>query len=88
MSPQADVGFDDVNETLLELVKTVSAMGAKVEAMDTSLKTMQVEVTDLKTLAAQAQGFTAAARAMWTMIGLLLGAGGSEAVQALASMGG
>ena len=86
--PEVAVELTAVNETLLELVKTVSAMGAKVEAMDESLKTMQSEVSGLKTLAAQAQGFTSAARAMWTLIGLMLGAGGTEAIKILASMGG
>ena len=70
-----------VNETLLELVAKVSAMGARLETMGENLKTVQSEVSDLKTLANQAQGFSNAAKAMWTMIGLMLGAGGTELVE-------
>ena len=70
-----------VNETLLELVAKVSAMGARLETMGDSLKTVQSEVSDLKNMANQAQGFSNAAKAMWTLIGLMLGAGGTEMVQ-------
>ncbi len=80
--------LDAVNETLLELVRSVSALEAKVESMGVSLNTVQGEVSELKSMAAQAQGFSHAAKAMWTLIGLLLGAGGAEAAQALAAMGG
>jgi len=77
-----------LNDALLELVKTVSAMGANLTTMNESVRTLQVEVGDLKILAAQAQGFTKAARAMWTMVGLLLGAGGSKALEAMSVMSG
>jgi len=79
--PQAETNH--VNETLLELVAKVSAMGARLETMADNIKTMQSEVSGLKTLANQAQGFSNAAKAMWTMIGLMLGAGGAELVEKL-----
>jgi len=63
-----------VNETLLELVKNVSAMGARLDSMEGYIKTLQVDVGDLKQLTAQA-------KALWIFIGLALGAGGTEAIQ-------
>lgn len=72
-----------VNEILLDLVKNVSSLTARLESMDECLKTVKGEVSDLKTIANQAQGFSNAAKAMWTMIGLMLGAGGSELVEKL-----
>ena len=75
-----------VNDVLLELVKNVSHMQAKVDAIETSMLTMQTQVGTLNDLASQAQGFSNAAKALWTLIGLLIGAGGSEAVQTLLGM--
>ena len=72
-------GPDTVNDTLLELVKTVGTLGAKLEAVETTLCTVQTEVADLKSLAAAFRGST---KALWGLIGLLAGAGGTEAVQA------
>ena len=72
-----------LNDVLLELVKNVSHMQAKVDAIETSMLTMQTQVGALNSLASQAQGFSHAAKALWTLIGLLIGAGGSEVVQTL-----
>lgn len=80
---EARTTMDDV---LLELVKNVSHMQAKVDAIESSMQTMQQQVSTLNDYAAQAQGFSNAAKALWTLIGLLLGAGGSEAVQTLLGM--
>ena len=75
-----------MDDVLLELVKNVSHMQAKVDAIESSMQTMQKQVSTLNDYAAQAQGFSNAAKALWTLIGLLLGAGGSEAVQTLLGM--
>ena len=71
------------DETVLELVRSVASMEARLGAMAESMSAMQSEVAELKGLAAQAQGFTKATRMTWILLGLLLGAGGSEAVQAI-----
>ena len=71
------------DETVLELVRSVASMEARLGAMAESMSAMQAEVAELKGLAAQAQGFSKATRMTWILLGLLLGAGGSEAVQAI-----
>ena len=80
MTP-AQAESEEVNETLIELVKTVSAVDARMDAMSETVNTIKGEVSDLKNMAAQAQGFSNAAKAMWTLIGLMLGAGGTELVE-------
>jgi phage shock protein A len=68
---------------ILQLVQTVAGLESKVEAMTGSMGEMKGQIGNLTTIAQQAQGFSNAAKAMWTMIGLMLGAGGTELVQKL-----
>ena len=72
-----------MNEAILELVKSVSALEARTAGIDTTLHSVQTEVQALKTLADKAQGFSVAARAVWGILGLLLGAGGFKIIEIL-----
>ena len=72
-----------MNEAILELVRSVSALEARTAGIDTTLHTVQQEVQALKTLADKAQGFSLAARAVWAILGLLIGAGGLKIIELL-----
>ena len=70
-----------LNEAILELVKTVSSLEARMAHIDAALTSLQEEVQALKNIAAQAKGFSIAARAIWAILGLLIGAGGFKLVE-------
>ena len=69
------------DEVILQLVQSVAGLEAKVETMTNEMSEVKGKVGELANVASQAQGFTHAAKAMWTLIGLMLGAGGTELVQ-------
>lgn len=71
------------DDIMLELTKSVARMEAKMENVVDTIKTMETEVKELKVMAAQAQGLSHAVKAIWVLLGLILGAGGTEAVQGL-----
>jgi hypothetical protein len=71
------------DEVILQLVQNVAGLEAKVESMNVSMGEVKSQVCDLVEFATTAKSFGHAAKALWTLIGLMLGAGGSELIQTL-----
>ena len=74
-----------VDKILIELVQKVSALEATISGMQDCIRILQTDIGELKTLASEAKGATSAMKALWVIMGLLLGAGWSEALQAFVS---
>jgi len=78
--PMTDEMQVEITATLLDLVKNVAAMDAKLGTVDEEIKKLRCEVGKLQS---QTTNITAVARAAWVVIGLAVGAGGLGAFQAL-----
>ena len=70
-----------MDDMLLELVKNVASFDARLNNVDMTLKTVTRDVAELKTMAHQAKGFSTAAKMLYALLGLLAGAGGTNAAQ-------
>ena len=70
----------EVSTTLLDLVRNVAAMDARLATVDDEIKKLRCEVGQLQN---QTTNITAVARVVWVIVGLVVGAGGFGAIQAM-----
>jgi hypothetical protein len=80
----ADTQLD--GRLLVDIAQKVASLEAKIEALGTDVSGMKEELAKVRDSTAGLQAMRKETRIMWTLIGLILGAGGSEAVQNLVAL--
>ena len=80
----SDAQYD--GRLLVDLAQKVASLEAKIESLGTDVSEMKTELAAVKDATSKFEGMRRETRIMWTLVGLLLGAGGSEAIQNVVSV--